>query len=109
MAEKPYLTSGRNTIIHKVRKYDLLIINGRRDPLLLVMPNEIEVYDGPVPKNKLEAKRMDMERVNISSGDCFSDYRPMLFIQTLNNKEYKIDYSKAGTDYFITVHQENTF
>lgn len=109
MADKPYLISGRNTIIHKIRKYDLLIINGRRDPLLLVMHNEIEIYTGPVPKNKLEAKRMDMERVDIANGDNFSDYRPMLFIQTLNNKEYKVDYGKAGTDMFITVHQENTF
>ncbi len=109
MADKPYLISGRNTIIHKLRKHDLLVINGRRDPVLLVMYNDIEVYEGKIPENKLDAKRMDMVKVDISSSDNFSDYRPMLFIQTLNNKEYKIDYSKAGTDYFITIHQDSTF
>ena len=109
MSDKPYLISGRNTIIHKVRKYDLLIMNGRRDPMLLVMPNEIEIYTGEVPQNKRDAKRMHMERVEIASTDVFSDYRSMLFIQTLNNKEYKIDYGKANTEYFITIHQESTF
>jgi hypothetical protein len=109
MAEVPYLISGRNTLIHKLRKLDLLVINGRRDPVLLIMYNEIEIYEGKIPENKLEAKRMDMAKVDISSPDNFSDYRPMLFIQTLNNKEYKIDYSKVGTDFFITVHQDSTF
>jgi hypothetical protein len=109
MAEAPYLISGRNTLIHKLRKLDLLVINGRRDPVLLVMYNEIEIYQGKIPENKLEAKRMDMAKVDISSAENFSDYRPLLFIQTLNNKEYKIDYSKAGTDFFIIVHQDSTF
>jgi hypothetical protein len=109
MADVPYLISGRNTLIHKLRKLDLLVINARRDPVLLVMHNEIEIYEGKIPENKLEAKRMDMAKVDISAADNFSDYRPMLFIQTLNNKEYKVDYSKAGTDFFITVHQDSTF
>jgi hypothetical protein len=109
MAEAPYLISGRNTLIHKLRKLELLVINGRRDPVLLVMYNEIEIYEGKIPENKLEAKRMDMAKVDISSAENFSDYRPLLFIQTLNNKEYKIDYSKVGTDFFITVHQDSTF
>lgn len=109
MSDKAYLISGRNTIIHKLRKLDLLVINGRRDPALLIMYNDIEIYEGKIPENKLEAKRMDMAIIDISSSENFSDYRPMLFIQTLNNKEYKIDYSKAGTEYFITVHQDSTF
>ncbi|MBF7074844.1 hypothetical protein ISG33_15685 [Glaciecola sp. MH2013] len=109
MADAPYLISGRNTIIHKLRKLDLLIVNSRRDPVLLVMHNDIEVYEGKIPENKLEAKRMDMAKVDIASSDNFSDYRSMLFIQTLNNKEYKIDYSKAGTPFFITIHQDSTF
>jgi hypothetical protein len=67
------------------------------------------VYEGKIPENKLEAKRMDMVIVDISSTENFGDYRPMLFVQTLNNKEYKIDYSKSGTDFFITVHQDSTF
>ena len=109
MAEKPYLISGRNTIIHKLRKHDLLFSKGRRDTVLLVMYNDIEEYEGKIPENKLDAKRMDMVKVDISASENFSDYRPMLFIQTLNNKEYKIDYSKAGTDFFITIHQDSTF
>jgi hypothetical protein len=109
MADKPYLISGRNTLIHKLKKLDLLLINGRNDPVLLVMYNEIEIYNGKIPENKLDAKRMHMAKVDISSSDNFGNYRPMLFIQTLNNKEYKVDYSKAGTDLFITIHQEITF
>jgi len=109
MKEKPYLLSGRNTISHKQRKIDLLIINSRQDPVLMVMHNGIEEYTGALPENKLEAKRMDVAMVDVSSPDNFGDYKSLLFVQTLNNKEFKIDYSKKGTDYFITVHQESTF
>jgi hypothetical protein len=109
MREDPFLLSGRNTIIHKQRKVDLLIVNSRQDPVLLVVHNGIELYKGKVPENKLEAKRMDVAKVEISEPEVFGDYRRLLFIQTLNNKEYKVDYSKQGTDYFITVHQESTF
>lgn len=109
MKEDPYILSGRNTIIHKHRKVDLLIINGRQDPVLLVMHNGIEIYEGTVPGNKLEAKRMSVARVDISSPDNFGDYKSLLFVQTQNNKEFKIDYSKKGSDLFITVHQQNTF
>ena len=109
MKEDPYILSGRNTIIHKQRKLDLLIINSRQDPILLVMHNGIELYEGEVPQNKLEAKRMDVAIVDVSSSENFSDFKRLLFVQTLNNKEYKIDYSKKGTSYFITTHQESTF
>lgn len=109
MKEDPFILSGRNTIIHKLRKVDLLIVNSRQDPVLIVMHNGIEVYDGDIPKNKLEAKRMDVAKVDVSSPENFSDYKSMLFVQTLNNKEYKIDYSKKDSKYFITVHQESTF
>lgn len=109
MREDPFIRSGRNTIIHKQRKVDLLIVNSRQDPVLMVMHNGIEIYKGKVPENKLEAKRMDVAKVDIASPDNFGDYKSLLFVQTLNNKEYKIDYSKKGTNYFITVHQESTF
>jgi hypothetical protein len=109
MKETPYLLSGRNTIIHKQRKVDLLIVNSRQDPVLMVVHNGIEEYSGKIPENKLDAKRMDVAKVDVSSPENFGDYRRLLFVQTLNNKEYKIDYSKKGTDYFITVHQESTF
>lgn len=109
MREDPYIRSGRNTIIHKQRKVDLLIVNSRQDPILLVMHNGIEIYEGVVPENKLEAKRMDVAKVDIASPDNFGDYKRLLFIQTLNNKEFKVDYSKQGTNFFITTHQESTF
>ena len=109
MKEDPYIRSGRNTIIHKLRKVDLLVVNSRQDPVLLVMHNGIEEYTGKVPENKLEAKRMDVAKVDVSSPDVFGDYKSLLFVQTLNNKEFKIDYSKKGTPQFITVHQESTF
>lgn len=109
MKEDPFILSGRNTIIHKLRKVDLLIVNSRQDPILMVMHNGIEEYTGEVPQNKLEAKRMDVAIVDVSHSENFSDYKSLLFVQTLNNKEYKIDYSKKGTNYFITMHQESTF
>lgn len=109
MREDPYILSGRNTIIHKQRKVDLLIVNSRQDPILMVVHNGIEEYTGKVPENKLEAKRMDVAKVDVSSPDNFGDYKSLLFVQTLNNKEFKIDYSKKGSDFFITIHQESTF
>lgn len=109
MKDDPYILSGRNTIIHKLRKVDLLIVNSRQDPVLMVLHNGIEVYKGKVPANKLEAKRMDVAIVDISSPENFGDYKNLLFVQTLNNKEFKIDYSKKEGDYFITIHQESTF
>lgn len=109
MKEDPYILSGRNTIIHKMRKLDLLIVNSRQDPVLLVMHNGIEEFTGEVPGNKLEAKRMDVAKIDVSSPENFGDYKSLLFVQTLNNKEFKIDYSKKGTNYFITTHQESTF
>lgn len=109
MKEDPYIISGRNTIIHKQRKVDLLIVNSRQDPVLMVVHNNIELYKGKVPENKLEAKRMDVAKVDVSSPDNFGDYKNLLFVQTLNNKEFKIDYSKKDSKYFITIHQESTF
>ncbi len=109
MRDEPYILSGRNTVIHKLRKVDLLVINSRQDPVLMVLHNGIEEYNGKIPANKLEAKRMDVAIVDVSSPDNFGDYKNLLFVQTLNNKEFKIDYSKKETDYFITIHQESTF
>jgi hypothetical protein len=109
MKEDAYILSGRNTIIHKQRKVDLLIVNSRQDPVLLVVHNGIEEFKREMPKNKLEAKRMDVVMIEVSSPDNFGDYKNLLFVQTLNNKEFKIDYTKKGTNYFVTTHQENTF
>ena len=109
MNEKPFLTSGRNTIIHKIRKFDLLIVNGDDNPPILVTHTGLKEYDGKIPDNKREAKLMDMELVDVTMGDVFGDEKTLLFVQTLNGKEYKVDYSKIGTSLFIKVHQDSAF
>ncbi|MBU3022051.1 hypothetical protein [Aestuariibacter sp. A3R04] len=109
MTEKPFLVSGRNTIIHKVRKWDLLIINGDDNPPVLVTYKGIKRYEGKTPDNKREAKMMDMEMVDITSSDIFGDEKTLVFIQTINGKEYKIDYSKADSSMFIKVHLDSAF
>lgn len=105
--EKPYLVSGRNTLIHKQKKLDLVIINGDTDPVVIVSRMGVKMFDEPVPANRVEAKERYMELVDIGSSDVFGESKTLLFVQALNNKEYKIDYSKVGTDQFIRVHQEN--
>jgi hypothetical protein len=105
--EKPYITSGRNTIIHKMRKFDLLVINRDDSPALLVTHKGIKIYKGRVPDNKRDAKMMDMELVDVTMGDVFGEEKVLLFIQTLNGKEYKLDYSKQNTNLFLTIHQDS--
>jgi hypothetical protein len=109
MTDKPFLISGRNTIIHKVRKLDLLIINGEDYPPTLVTHKGIKEFTGKVPDNRREAKLQDMELLYLTSTDVFSEEKTLLFVQTINGKEYKIDYSKVGTPLFIKVHQDNAF
>ena len=109
MQEKPYLTSGRNTIIHKIRKLDLIVVNGEEYPAIVVTHKGIKEYKGRIPENKREAKMNDQELVDVTMGDVFGDEKTLLFIQTLNGKEYKIDYSKVGTPLFIRIHQDNAF
>lgn len=109
MQEKPFLLSGRNTIIHKVRKFDLLILNGDDYPPVLVTHRGLKPYSGTIPDNKRDAKLMDMELVDVTVGDVFGDEKVLIFVQTINGKEYKIDYSKVDSDMFITVHQDSLF
>lgn len=107
MSEKPFLVSGKNTIIHKVRKLDLLVMNGEDNPLVLVTHRGLKEYSGQIPDSKRDAKKLDMELIDVTSADVFSDEKTLLFIQTLNGKEYKIDYSKIGTPLFIAIHQDS--
>ena len=109
MTEKAFLISGRNTIIHKIRKLDLLLINGDEHPPVIVTYKGIKPYEGKIPDNKREAKMMDMELVDITLSDVFGDEKTLVFVQTLNGKEYKIDYSKIGTSMFIKIHQDSIF
>ncbi len=105
--EKPFLVSGRNTIIHKQKKVDLILINNDGDPVVIVTRTGVRIFTESVPGNRVEAKERYLELVDIGSADVFGESKTLLFIQALNNKEYKIDYTKIGTDLFIRVHQEN--
>jgi len=107
MTERPYLVSGRNTIIHKVRKLDLIIVNGEDRPAIIVTHKGVKPYTGRVPENKREAKMMDAELVDLTLGELFGDEKTLLFVQTINGKEYKVDYSKAETPLFIKIHQDS--
>ncbi len=109
MTEKPFLVSGRNTIIHKIRKLDLLIINGEDNPSIIVSHKGIKEYLQEIPYNKRDAKQLDLEMVQLTSAEVFGEEKTLLFVQTINGKEYKVDYSKHGTPLFIRIHQENAF
>lgn len=105
--EKAFLVSGRNTIIHKNKKLDLVIINDDQDPPILVSRHGVKVFEDAVPSSRSEAKERYLELVDVSSVDVFGETKTLLFIQALNNKEYKIEYTRKGTDMFIRVHQDN--
>lgn len=109
MTERPFLVSGRNTIIHKIRKLDLIIINGGDNPSIVVSHKGIKEFLGEVPNNKRDAKKLDLEMVQLTSTEVFGEEKTLLFVQTINGKEYKVDYSKHGTPLFIRIHQENAF
>lgn len=106
LAEKNFITSGRNTIIHKIKKFDLLIINGE-NPVVIVSHRGIGIYKGEIPAKRSIAKKAYQDIVQIESGDVFSEEKTLLFVQALDGREYKIDYSKVDTPNFIKVHQEN--
>jgi hypothetical protein len=42
MTEKLFLVSGRNTLIHTIRKLDILIINGEDHPAVVVTHKSIK-------------------------------------------------------------------
>lgn len=106
MIERNFITSGRNTLIHKIRKFDLLIVNGSH-PVVIVSNVGIGIFKGPVPKKRSDAKKAYQEVIDLSAIEVFGEEKTLLFIQALDNKEYKIDYSKVNTPSFIKVHQEN--
>ncbi|MUH72292.1 hypothetical protein [Psychrosphaera haliotis] len=109
MTEAAYIRSGRNTIIHKVRKLDLLLVNDIEHPVVKITQNGVIEHNGEVPRNRREAKDAYCEVVNISSPDVFGEPKTLLFVQCLNGKEYKVDYSKVGTPLFVRVHQQSFF
>lgn len=107
MAEQNFITSGRNTIIHKIKKFDLLIINGEDSPVVIVSHRGIGIYKGEIPEKRSLAKKAYQDIVHVESSEVFSEVKTLLFIQALDGREYKIDYSKINTKSFIKIHQDN--
>lgn len=105
--EKAFLVSGRNTLIHKNKKLDLIVINDDDDPPLIVTRHGVKRFEEEIPASRSEAKERYMELVDVSNVDVFGETKTLLFIQALNNKEYKVDYTKQESDMFIRVHQDN--
>jgi len=89
-----------------MRKFDLLLINGS-NPVVIVSNRGIGVYKGPIPKKRSEAKKAYQEVVDIGAMEVFGEEKTLLFVQALDNKEYKVDYTKVGTGNFIKIHQDN--
>ncbi|WP_019025804.1 hypothetical protein [Colwellia piezophila] len=106
MIEKNFITSGRNTIIHKVKKFDLLIINGEKC-VVIISHRGIGIYKGEVPAKRSIAKKSYQDIVDISSREVFGEEKTLVFIQALDGVEYKIDYSKENTNSFIKIHQNH--
>ena len=106
MIEKNFITSGRNTIIHKMKKFDLLIINGEK-PVVIVSHRGIGIYQGEIPAKRSVAKKAYQDVIYIESSEIFGEEKTLLFVQALDGKEYKIDYIKIGTKIFIKVHQDH--
>ncbi|SFC68306.1 hypothetical protein [Pseudoalteromonas denitrificans] len=105
--ERAFITSGRNTIIHKEKKLDLVIVNGDEHPRIKVTINGLEPFKEKLPKNRREAKERYLEMVYVATQDVFTDVKQLLFIQALDGREYKVDYSKIGTKLFVRIHQDS--
>jgi len=106
LIEKNFITSGRNTVIHKVKKFDLLIINGDKS-VVIISHRGIGIYKGDIPSKRSIAKKAYQDIVDISSAELFGEEKTLLFVQALDGIEYKIDYSKEGTSSFIKIHQNH--
>ena len=104
MVEKNFISSGRNTIIHKVKKFDLLIVNGQH-PVVIVSHRGIGIYKGEIPAKRSIAKKAYQDVVNISSSEVFGEEKTLLLVQALDDREFQIDYTKVNTKMFISVHQ----
>ena len=74
MIEKNYVLSGRNTVIHKVKKIDLLIVNGDM-PVVIVTNQGLGIYKGKVPAKKAEAIRLSLfDSFIVGNNRAFSPY-----------------------------------
>ena len=76
-------------------------------PTVIVSHRGIGVYKGEVPTKRSEAKKAYQEVVDVGAIEVFGEEKTLIFVQALDNKEYKIDYSKVGTSSFIKIHQDS--
>ena len=105
--ERAYILSGRNTIIHKQKKLDLVIVNDENDPILKITHQGIGLFKQELPKNRRDAKERYLEIIYIGAQEIFSEPKTLLFVQSLDGREYKVDYTKKGTKQFVKIHQES--
>jgi len=89
-----------------MKKFDLLIINGDK-PVVIVSHRGIGIYKGEIPAKRSIAKKAYQDVVYIESSELFGEEKTLLFVQALDGREYKVDYSKIDTKNFIRVHQDN--
>jgi len=82
------------------------VVNGIH-PVAVVSHTGIGLYKGIMPNKRAEAKKAYQEVVDVSLAEVFGEEKTLVFVQALDNKEYKLDYSKVGTANFIKVHQES--
>ncbi|MCG7561973.1 MULTISPECIES: hypothetical protein [Pseudoalteromonas] len=105
--DKAFIKSGRNTLIHKEKKLDLVVVNGENHPKIKVTPTGLVPFKEELPRNRREAKERYLEVVHVASVDVFGEVKRLLFIQALDGREYKVDYSKIGTKLFVRIHQDS--
>ncbi|TMP77098.1 hypothetical protein, partial [Pseudoalteromonas sp. S983] len=88
-------------------KLDLVIVNGEAHPKIKVTANGLVPFKEGLPRNRREGKERYLEVVQVASADVFGEVKRLLFIQALDGREYKIDYSKIGTKLFVRIHQDS--
>jgi hypothetical protein len=89
-----------------MKKFDLLIVNGDK-PVVIVSHRGIGIYKGEIPAKRSIAKKAYQDVVYIESSELFGEEKTLLFVQALDGREYKVDYTKIDTKNFIRVHQDN--
>ena len=99
MIEKNFITSGRNTIIHKNRKFDLLIVNGE-NPVVIISNRGIGEYKGEIPRKRSEAKKVYQEVIDISSSECFGEENQCVITP---NCQLKNIFAEAQENFFKTL------
>lgn len=89
-----------------MKKFDLLIVNGD-NAVVILSHRGIGIYKAEISAKRSIAKKAYQDVVYIESSEIFGEDKTLLFVQALDGREYKIDYSKIDTKSFIIVHQDN--